>query len=112
MAPRCFSWGSYDDDDSFANFSNYGSDVDLIAPGQVHLVDGAWRAIQYMSGTSMAAPHVAGAAALLKASRPQLTPAEVKEALQYLGTLNWKVTSDPDPTHEKLLERLEARAAR
>ncbi len=101
-APRCFSWGSYDDDDSFANFSNYGSDIDLIAPGKC-----IWSTVpagfQYMSGTSMAAPHVAGAAALLKASRPQLTPAEVKEALQYLGTLNWKVTSDPDPTHEKLL---------
>lgn len=56
-----------------------------------------------MSGTSMAAPHVSGAAALLKASRPQLTPAEVKEALQYLGTGNWKVTSDPDSIHERLL---------
>ena len=98
----CFSWGSYDDDDSFANFSNYGSDVDIIAPGKCiwSTVPGGYG---YMSGTSMAAPHVAGAAALVKASRPQLTPAEVKEALQYLGTLNWKVTSDPDPTHEKLL---------
>jgi subtilisin len=100
--PLCFSWGSYDDDDSFANFSNYGSDIDLIAPGKC-----IWSSVPggygYMSGTSMAAPHVAGAAALLKAGRPQLTPAEVKEALQYLGTLNWKVTSDPDPTHEKLL---------
>jgi subtilisin family serine protease len=108
--PLCFSWGSYDDDDSFANFSNYGSDVDLIAPGKCiwSTVPGGY---QYMSGTSMAAPHVTGAVALLKASRPQLTPAEVKEALQYLGTLNWKVTSDPDATHEKLLNvaRLGAR---
>ena len=31
-------------------------------------------------------------------------PAEVKEALQYLGTLDWKITSDPDPYHEKLLD--------
>jgi subtilisin len=108
--PLCYSWGSYDDDDSFANFSNYGSDIDLIAPGKC-----IWSTIPggyaYMSGTSMAAPHVTGAVALVKASRPQLTPAEVKEALQYLGTLNWKVTSDPDPTHEKLLNvaRLGAR---
>jgi subtilisin family serine protease len=100
--PRCFSWGSYDDDDTFANFSNYGSDVDMIAPGKCiwSTVPGGY---QYMSGTSMAAPHVAGAAALIKASRPHFTPAEVKEALQYLGTLDWKITSDPDPTHEKLL---------
>ncbi len=108
--PLCFSWGSYDDDDSFANFSNYGSDIDLIAPGKCiwSTVPGGY---QYMSGTSMAAPHVTAAVALLKATRPQLTPAEVKEALQYLGTLNWKVTSDPDPTHEKLLNvsRLGAR---
>jgi subtilisin family serine protease len=99
---RCFSWGSYDDDDSFANFSNYGSDIDLIAPGKCiwSTVPGGY---QYMSGTSMAAPHVTGAVALLKATRPLLTPAEVKEALQYLGTLDWKITSDPDPTHEKLL---------
>jgi subtilisin len=101
--PRCFSWGSYDDDDSFANFSNYGSDVDIIAPGKC-----IWSTVpgghMYMSGTSMAAPHVAGAAALVKAMRPKLTPAQVKKSLQDLGTLNWKITSDPDPYHEKLLD--------
>jgi subtilisin len=100
--PRCFSWGSYDDDDSFANFSNYGSDVDIIAPGKCiwSTVPGGY---QYMSGTSMAAPHVSGAVALLKAMRPNLAPAEVKQILQDLGTLDWKITSDPDPYHEKLL---------
>ena len=101
--PRCFSWGTYDDDDTFANFSNHGSDVDLIAPGKC-----IWSTVPngylYMSGTSMAAPHVTGAVALLKATRPQLTPGEVKEALQYLGNLDWKITSDPDAFHEKLLD--------
>lgn len=51
----------------------------------------------------MAAPAVTGAAALYKASRPRATPSEVKEALQYLGTLNWKTSTDPDSRHEKLL---------
>ena len=31
---RCYSWGTYDVDDTFADFSNYGGDVDVIAPGK------------------------------------------------------------------------------
>jgi len=100
---RCFSWGSYDVDDTFADFSNAGADVDLIAPGKC-----IWSTIPggyaYMSGTSMAAPHVTGAVALLKASRPNFTPAEVREALQYLGNYNWKGWTDPDHHPEKLLD--------
>ena len=100
---RCLSWGTYDKDDTFADFSNFGSDVDLIAPGKCiwSTVPGGYK---YSSGTSMAAPHVTGAVALLKASRPWLTPAEVREALQYLGTLNWKTSTDRDSTHERLLD--------
>jgi subtilisin len=100
---RCYSWGTYDYDDTFADFSNYGSDVDLIAPGKC-----IWSTIPggfaYMSGTSMATPHVTGSIALLKSTRPYFTPPEVREALQYLGNLNWKTWTDPDPYHEKLLD--------
>jgi len=100
---RCSSWGGYDVDDTFADFSNYGSDIDLIAPGKciMSTIPGGYR---YMSGTSMAAPHVTGAVALLKASRPYLTPAEVREALMSLGSTNWRSSTDPDHTHERLLD--------
>ena len=101
---RCFSWGSYDSDDTYANFSNYGSDVDIIAPGKCIWSTKPGSTYGYMSGTSMATPAVTGAVALYKASRPKASPAEVKEALQYLGNLNWKTSTDPDSYHEKLLD--------
>jgi subtilisin family serine protease len=102
--PRCYSWGTYDKDDTFANFSNYGGDVDIIAPGKCIWSTKPGNTYAYSSGTSMAAPAVTGAVALYKASRPKATPAEVKEALQYLGNLGWKTSTDPDSTHEKLLD--------
>ena len=101
---RCFSWGGYDKDDTFANFSNYGADVDIMAPGKCILSTVPGPGYAYMSGTSMAAPTVAGAVALYKSSRPKATPAEVREALRYLGNLNWKTSTDPDSTHEPLLD--------
>ena len=101
---RCFSWGGYDKDDTFADFSNYGADVDIMAPGKCILSTVPGPGYAYMSGTSMAAPTVAGAVALYKSSRPNATPAEVREALRYLGNLNWKTSTDPDSTHEPLLD--------
>jgi subtilisin len=100
----CYSWGSYDKDDTFANFSNYGGDVDLIAPGKCIYSTYGPSGYATLSGTSMAAPTVAGAVALYKASRPYATPAEVKEGLRYLGNYNWKTSTDPDSTHEPLLD--------
>jgi subtilisin family serine protease len=99
----CYSWGSYDKDDTFANFSNYGGDVDLIAPGKCILstVPGGYG---FLSGTSMAAPHVTAAAALYKASRPTATPSEVRNALRAFGSHDWKQGTDPDGTHEPLLD--------
>ena len=101
---RCFSWGSYDSDDTYANFSNYGSDIDIIAPGKCIWSTKPGSTYGYMSGTSMATPAVTGAAALYKASRPMATPSEVREALQYLGNLKWKTSTDPDSYHERLLD--------
>jgi len=99
-SPTCRS----DDDDTFANFSNYGSDVDIIAPGVCILSTWKEGAYKTISGTSMASPHVAGAAALYLASHPNASPAQVKSALQSAGNTNWNSSDDPDNTKEKLLD--------
>ncbi len=100
----CYSWGGYDRDDTFADFSNYGGDVDLIAPGKCILSTLPGNRYGSISGTSMAAPLVTGAAALYKASRPLATPAQVRLALRAAGTLDWNTGSDPDSVHEPLLD--------
>ena len=93
-----------DVDDTLADFSNYGADVDLIAPGVC--IQSTWKGGGYntISGTSMASPHVAGAAALYKANNPGATPAQIKTALQDAATTDWTVTSDRDAFPEKLLD--------
>jgi subtilisin len=98
-APTCRA----DEDDTFANFSNFGADVDLIAPGVC--IYSTWKSGGYntISGTSMASPHAAGAAALYKSTHPGATPAQVKSALQAAGTANWNNADDPDGVKERLV---------
>jgi subtilisin len=93
-----------DVDDTFANYSNFGSDIDLIAPGTC--IRSTWMNGGYntISGTSMASPHVAGGAALYLANNPGASPASVKSALQSTGTLDWNDVDDPDNTKERLLD--------
>lgn len=100
----CSDWDGYDRDDTFANFSNYGADVDLIAPGKCIYSTRRGNRYGTLSGTSMAAPHVTGAVALFKATRPSATPADVRTALRYLGSMNWDTSTDPDAYHEPLLD--------
>jgi subtilisin len=92
-----------DQDDTFADFSNFGSDVDLIAPGVCIRSSAPNGGLATFSGTSMASPHVAGAAALYRSTHPTATPAQVKSALQAAGNLNWNNADDGDSTKERLL---------
>ena len=73
-------------DDFFRSSSNYGSVVDLAAPGSNILSTNNIGGYSNESGTSMAAPHVAGAAAMYKSLHPTANPFQVDAFLKSIGT--------------------------
>ena len=91
-------------DDTFVFFSNYGADVDLIAPGACITTTAPGGGLQVEAGTSFSSPHVAGAAVLYKVSHPGTTPAQVRAALIASGNFNYTNSLDPDGTMEPLLD--------
>jgi len=80
--------GSTTSSDSRSSFSNYGSCVDIFAPGSN--ITSAWytsnSATNTISGTSMASPHVAGGAALFLEDNPGASPSQVTNALTSTAT--------------------------
>lgn len=82
--------GSSTSTDARSSFSNWGSCVDLFAPGSN--ITAAWHtsntAMNTISGTSMASPHVAGAVALYLETNPSASPAQVNAAVLNNATPN------------------------
>ena len=75
-----------------ANFSNYGkSNVDVFAPGVKIWATTPLNTYEYLQGTSMAAPAVAGVAAMIRSYDPKLSAAQVKQVLMNSG-LSTKAT--------------------
>jgi subtilisin family serine protease len=105
--PAAVTVGATSDDDSLAWFSNSGPCVDLLAPGEGVQSAATWSstASTTMSGTSMATPHVAGAAALVLGREPQLTPAVVAARLSSSATPD-QITGVSGNTANMLLSTL------
>ena len=82
-APNAITVGATESDDDEASFSNYGTCVDILAPGVG--ITSAWNGndddTETISGTSMATLHVTGTVALYLTENPTHTPVQVVEAL-------------------------------
>jgi len=82
-APNAITVGATTSQDVRSSFSNWGRCVDIFAPGTT--ITAAWigprDAIRTISGTSMASPHIAGAAAIILGRKPSLSPKEVRDTI-------------------------------
>ena len=103
---------SYGGDDTFSSFSNYGSVVDLAAPGVSIYSTYKGGSYATLSGTSMAAPHVTGAAAIYESLYPPITPSQQLSEAKSAGSnpatpcqhpYHGYFTGDPDGYPEPLL---------
>ncbi|MEU3456149.1 S8 family serine peptidase [Micromonospora sp. NPDC006766] len=105
---RAITVGATTSTDTRAYFSNYGRCVDVFAPGQS--ITSAWNsgdtASNTIDGTSMAAPHVAGAAALLLGSNPTMFPGYVDIELTVINATTGRLSGINNGSPNKLLHTL------
>ncbi|GIG62895.1 hypothetical protein Lfu02_72670 [Longispora fulva] len=102
--PAAITVGATQKTDARASFSSYGTCLDIFAPGVD--ITSSWgsgdTATNTISGTSMATPHVAGAAALILGANPNYTPQQVRDAMVNAASDN-RVTSPGTGSPNKLL---------
>lgn len=99
--PEAITVGAYSQAHTFASFSNFGSVIDILAPGEMITTLTPGGELVTSSGTSFSAPYVAGAAALLLADNPSLSPAEVRDLLVANSRAN--ITGVPPQTTNRSL---------
>jgi subtilisin family serine protease len=89
-AANAITVGATTTTDARASFSNFGTCLDIFAPGQGILSSwiGSTTATRTISGTSMASPHVAGVAALYKQANPSASSSTVRNAIVNGATTN------------------------
>ncbi len=106
-AANAITVGSTTSTDARSSFSNFGSCLDLFAPGSGILSAwiGSTTATRTISGTSMASPHVAGVAALYKQANPSASASTVRNAIVNNATTN-VVTSAGTGSPNRLLYSL------
>ncbi|MEU6735745.1 S8 family peptidase [Streptomyces physcomitrii] len=106
--PEAITVASSTKEDEQSDFSNYGEAVDIYAPGTD--ITSAWNtddeATDTISGTSMATPHVTGAAAVYLAGHQDAAPADVAKALTDGATPD-KISNPGEGTANKLLKVVE-----
>jgi subtilisin family serine protease len=96
--------GASNRDNTEASFSNFGPCVDIWAPGTGILSTRMGGGMAKMSGTSMAAPHAAGAAALYLSQHPEASPAAVESRLK-----DDAIATGTQSKDGRAIERLNAR---
>jgi subtilisin family serine protease len=106
--PNAMTVGASDETDLRARYSNYGPCIDLFAPG--NLIVSSWAssdtATNNLSGTSMAAPMVAGAAAIYLGTNPSASPSTVMQAIRSAATQGVLTTNDTTSPNLLLYSRL------
>jgi len=91
--PEAISVSATDINDNLASFSNYGSWIELAAPGVNIYSTFPGNSYNYLDGTSMACPHVAAVVALISSEFPMWTADDIRQHLRYtatdLGDFGW-----------------------
>jgi subtilisin family serine protease len=105
--PNVFSVGSVNSSDTISSFTQIGSELDLLAPGEGVATTRRGGGYTAVDGTSFASPYAAGAAALIEQLNPGVTPNSLLSVLRASGASNRDGDTESGPTTGALYPRLD-----